>query len=116
MGHNRRWRVLSDAERYKADYALRCRNCGREVIIERATFREIVSLWGLGGDVEAIARRLRCEACRHRGNILELAAPGLPDCLRLRDGERLPPKGVSITGWLKMTDRDRRRYLHQLRN
>lgn len=116
MGHNRRWRVLADAGRYGADYVLRCRACGREAIIEQATFRAIAAAWGLGHDVHAIAARLRCEACRHRGNLFDMAAPGLPGCHRLRDGDELPPRGFPLSRWFRMSNGERKRYKRNLRN
>jgi DNA-directed RNA polymerase subunit RPC12/RpoP len=115
MGHNRRWRVLADADRYDADYLIRCRRCGREIVVERATFRAVATSWGLGSQVERIAALLRCEACGQRGAILELAAAGLPGRLRLREGDALPPRGFSLVRWLRLPDAERRRYKRSLR-
>ena len=116
MGHNRRWRVLSDADRYGADYLFRCRACGREIVIERKTFREIVAAWGIGRDVERIARVSKCEACGHRGNIFELAAPELPGRLVLKDGDEMPPRGFPLSRWFKMSNSERRRVKRSLRS
>ena len=116
MGHNRRWRAISDADRYNADYLFRCRSCGREVVIERATFRAIAAAWGLGEDVETIARRSRCEVCGRRGNVFEMAAGGSAGALALHEGDELPPKGFSITRWLKMPNDQRRRHKRALRS
>ena len=115
MGHNRRWRVISDADRYEADYLFRCRACGREVIIERATFQAIAAAWGLASDVATIAARARCEVCGRRGNVFEMAAPSTPGVLALHEGDALPPKGFSITRWLKMPNDQRKRYKRALR-
>lgn len=115
MGHNRRYRCLGDAARYGADFSLRCRRCGREVAIERDSFIEMMAALGLGSDPERIGSRLRCTACGYRGAIVELAAPNLPGRLSLAKGDALPPKGVSITDWCKMSDGDRKRYRRALR-
>ena len=115
MGHNRRWRVISDADRYMADYLFRCRACGREVVVERATFQAIAAAWGLNADVRAIAARSRCEACGHRGNVFDMAAGGMPGRLALHVGDELPPKAFSITRWLRMSNTDRKRHKRALR-
>lgn len=115
MGHNRRYRTLHDASRYAADFALICRGCGREVIIEQRTFIYIVQALGLPSDVAALGSRLRCTACRCRPCIVEITAGGSPRALKLHDGDKLPPKGVSITDWLKWDHRQRDRYLRSLR-
>ncbi len=115
MGHNRRFRDLGDAHRYGADFALICRGCGREVMIERQTFIEIVHAMGLPSHVEALARRLRCAACQCRSVRVELAEPGFPHTLKLRDGDSLPPHRMSITRWLKMPESERKRYRRQVR-
>lgn len=115
MGHNRRYRSLHDASRYGAHFALICRRCGREVVIERDSFIEIVAALGLGTDPQHISARLRCTACNWRGGLVELAPPDTPRLLRLRDGDVLPPKGVSLTAWLKMSNGERRRYRRCLR-
>lgn len=64
MGRNRRFRGLGDAHRYGADFALICRGCGREVMIEQKTFIAMVRAMGLPSDAEALARRFRC-TCFH---------------------------------------------------
>lgn len=115
VGHNRRYRSLHDAGRYGADFALICRRCGREVVIERDSFIEMMAALGAGTDPERIGARLRCTACHHRGALVELAPPDTPNRLRLREGDALPPKGVSLTAWLKMTDGARRRHRRSLR-
>lgn len=116
MGHNRRWRTLSDAIGPGADYLFRCRACGREVVIERRTFREIASAWGLGVDVVKIGWRSRCGACGNRHNIFEMAAPDMPGRLRLKDGDEMPPKGADLSRWFRMSNSERKRYKRQLRN
>lgn len=108
--------MLSDADRYHADYLFRCRACGREIVFERRTFREIAAAWGLGRDVERIAQRSKCEACHHRGNIFELAAPELPGRLIMREGDEIPPKGFPLSRWFKMSNAERKRYKRSLRN
>ena len=115
MGHNRRFRDLGDAHRYGADFALICRGCGREVMIEQKTFIAMVRAMGLPSHVEALARRLRCAACQCRSIRVELAEPGFPHTLKLDDGDALPPKRLSITRWLKMSNEERKRYRRALR-
>jgi hypothetical protein len=114
VGHNRRFRDLNDAARYGANFALICRACRREVIIERRSFIEMMHAIGAGRDPQAIGSRLRCTACHHRGGIVELAPPETPH-LKLDDGDTLPPKGISLTTWLKMSNGERRRYRRALR-
>ena len=115
MGHNRRFRDLNDAARYRADFALICRACRREVIIERHSFIEMMHAIGAGRDPAAIGSRLRCTACHHRGGIVELAPANTPNLLKLHDGDALPPKGMSVTQWLKMGNAERKRYRRALR-
>ena len=115
MGHNRRFRTLYDASRYRADLALICRRCGREVIIEQRTLIYLVQALGLPTDVEALGWLLRCTACRCRPCLVELAASGSPRALRLHDGDKLPPKGVCLTDWLKWDAHQRDGYLRPLR-
>lgn len=115
MGHNRRFRSLEDAGRYRADFALICRACRREVIIERRSFIEMMHAIGAGADPAAIGARLRCTACHHRGGIVELAPAGTPNRLKLNAGDALPPKGISVTRWLKMSNDERKRYRRALR-
>ena len=115
MGHNRRFRSLEDAARYGANFALICRACRREVIVERRTFIEMMDAIGAGADPAAIGFRLRCTACRHRGGIVELAPADTPNLLKLHDGDALPPKGMSVTQWLKMSNEERKRYRRALR-
>lgn len=101
MGHNVRFRGLHDASHYGADFAIICRACGREVVIERQTLITIVQCWKLSTDRETLSARLRCTACRKRGCRLEYAPQGTPHALRLADGMLTPPRGVSISQWLK---------------
>lgn len=115
MGHNRRFRDLGDACRYGADFALICRGCGREVIIEQKTFIAMIYAMGLTSHVESLARRLRCAACQCRSVRVELAEGGSPHALKLQEGDALPPKPISITRWLKMSNEERRRYRRALR-
>lgn len=115
MGHNRRYRSLHDAHRYGADFALICRRCRREVVIERISFIEMMAALGLGTDPHHIGARLRCTACRYRGAHVELAPPNAPNLLRLIEGDALPPKGVSLAAWLKMPNGERRRSRRSLR-
>ncbi len=115
MGHNRRFRDLGDAHRYGADFALICRGCGREVIVERKTFIEMVYAMGLTSHVDSLVRKLRCAACKCRSVRVELAEPGLPHALRLHEGDALPPRRLSITRWLKMSHDERKRYRCALR-
>jgi len=115
MGFNRRYRSLIDASKYGADFALICRRCGREVIIERDSFIEMMAAIGAGSDPVSIGARLRCTACRYRGALVELAPPDAPNRLRLRKGDALPPAGMSLTRWLKMTNEERRSYRRMLR-
>ncbi len=112
MGHNIRFKSLSDASHYSADFALICRACGREVIIERQTLIGIVGHWRLPNDREALSARLRCTACRKRGCRIEYAPQGTPHALKLDPGKLTPPRGVSITQWLKL-DRDGQLELHE---
>lgn len=115
VGHNRRFCDLGDAHRFGADFALICRGCGREVIIEQKTFISIVYAMGLTSHVESLARKLRCAACQCRSIRVELAEPGLPHALKLQEGDALPPRRMSITRWLKMSNGERRRYRRSLR-
>ena len=115
MGHNRRFRVLNDASRYDADFALICRGSGREVVVERRTFIAMVEAMALPRDVELLGRRLRCSACQCRSVRVELSPAGTPHALKLGDGDSLPPRRMSFTEWLKMPERERTRYWRSLR-
>ena len=115
MGHNRRFRVISDASHYGADFALICRGCAREVIIEQRTFIAMVEAMGLPRDVPTLGARLRCSACQCPSIRVELSPGGLPHALKLREGDSLPPKRMSFTTWLKMPERERKRYRRAMR-
>lgn len=109
MGFNRRFRFVYDADRYKADFVLACPRCGHRVVVERSTLISIFAAWRVNPLVENAQGRLRCTACRRRGCIIEITQEGSSAALRLREGDSLPVKGVSITNWCQMDEIDRRR-------
>lgn len=115
MGHNRRFRRVEDAARYGGDIAVQCPRCRREVIFDRETFLAILHWKRVSTDREIAGARLRCTACGRRGCIIELAAPDLPGRLKLHDGDRLPPDGISISQWCTMGWHERKRYIRMLR-
>lgn len=115
MGHNIRFRTLYDAAHYRADFAIICRACGREVVIERTTLIAIAQVWKLAIDRETLSARLRCTACRKRGCRLEYAPQGGVRTLRLAPGAPPPPRGVSITRWLTLSPDDQRALIEQRR-
>ncbi len=115
MGHNIRFRTLHDAAQYQADFAIICRACGREVVVERLTLITIAQCWQLSTDRETLSARLRCTACRKRGCRLEYAPPGGVRTLRLEAGMLTPPRGVSISQWLKWSRDEQLEQLERLR-
>ncbi|MDO9489340.1 MAG: hypothetical protein Q7J32_13280, partial [Sphingomonadaceae bacterium] len=62
------------------------------------------------------ARRLVCRRCYRRGGAISLTAEGAPGALRLRDGDPLPPRGVSISAWCRAGSAQRRRLVRQARD
>lgn len=114
-GFNRFTR-LSEAIALSADIVVSCRGCGHRELFDRATFLALLAHKALGDDRERVERRLVCRRCYRRGASVALIAEGTPGTLRLRDGDPLPPRGVSISDWCRAGTAQRRRLVRQARD
>ncbi len=107
---------LSEAAALAADIRVTCRGCGHRVLFDRASFLAVLAHKRLGDQRDRVARRLVCRRCYRRGAVVELVPEGAPDVLRLRDGDPLPPRGVSISDWCGAGTERRRRLVRQARD
>lgn len=107
---------LSDAIGLDADIVVTCRGCGHGELFERATFLAVIAHKALGDDRERVARRMVCRRCYRRGGTITLVAQGALGALRLREGDPLPPRGVSISDWCRAGTAQRRRLVRQARD
>lgn len=107
---------LSEAAALRADIRVICRGCGHRALFDRATFLAVLAHKRLGDHRERVARRLVCRRCYRRGATVELVPEGDPDALRLRDGDPLPPRGVSVSDWCRAGSAQRRRLVRQARD
>lgn len=115
MGNNRNFKFVSDAQRYNADILLICRSCRRRVIVERATFLAILDDRKINDWLEVAEQRMRCLSCYRRGATIELTPEGSTQAVKLREGDPLPPKGVSIVAWCLADAYERKRLVREAR-
>ncbi len=111
MGHNRRWRTLTDATKYDADIVIACRHkpCGFTLVIDYETLRAIIGEFRVNPELTVLARALRCSRCGHRWPVVEMTAKGDSRTLALKDGDPLPPRGIPISVWLTAHNSERKR-------
>lgn len=102
---------LSQAEGRRADFLITCRGCRRVRLFERATFLAIICDKRLRDERARVERRMRCFECYARGATIELVPEGSAAAMRLREGDPLPPKGISISDWCAAGSHERRRRL-----
>ena len=111
-----RFARLSEAIALRADIVVTCRGCAHRELFDRATFLALLAHKALGDDRARVERRLVCRRCYRRGASVALVTEGAPGALRLRDGDPLPPKGVSISDWCRAGTAQRRRLVRQARD
>ena len=111
-----RFARLSDAIALRADIVVTCRGCAHRELFDRATFLALLAHTAIGDERARVAQRLVCRRCYRRGATVTLIAEGAPDALRLRDGDPLPPRGVSISDWCRAGSAQRRRLVRQARD
>lgn len=107
---------LSEAEARRADILIVCRGCRRRELFDRATFLAVLNHKNIADERERVARRMTCRKCYTRGALVELVPEGAPAALRLREGDPLPPRGVSISDWCRAGSAARRRLVRQARD
>ncbi len=107
---------LSEAEARRADILIICRGCKRRELFDRATFLAVLRHKNIADDRERVSRRMTCRKCYGRGALVELVREGAPEALRLREGDPLPPKGVSLSDWCRAGSAARRRLVRQARD
>ncbi len=115
MGFNRRFRTITDASRYDADIVIACRGCRHTVVIDFQTIMAIVRDRRINPALEVAPGRFKCSRCYRRWPVIEITARGDSRTISLKDGDPLPPRGVSITAWIRGHAADRKRLIRMAR-